>query len=110
MSEKEAVQRVTVYLPVREVRVGHFSRYESDYFDVKPVLISRDSCGRRGKAANRYFYTAHFVTPNGALPYLHVGGLSSAGINRKANPNWKPPRDGWQDDVLDLRQSQQDAE
>lgn len=71
--------------------------FRSERFEVEPLAIIRTPCGR-GRATQRYHYTVVFKAPLGTIDVLGAdisGRESRATIVRRDNPDWWPPRDGW---------------
>jgi hypothetical protein len=100
--------KIVVSLPVRRNynSIGTIYQYEYRRFEIQPVQLLRQPCGI-GAASTRYHYAALFIPPDVALVEpgslsLDGNGLASAPINRRLNPYFKAPREGWIKDVLFL--------
>ncbi|PPC84676.1 MAG: hypothetical protein CTY38_01110 [Methylotenera sp.] len=92
--------KVSVY--VEPVRNGCALTFKSKDFIVKPHRITRRETGR---GTGRYYYTAHFIGFGEMITVLEksaIGVELYSGINRSQNPSWKPPKDGWIGNTLNL--------
>lgn len=92
---------VNVY--VEAVKKDGWTTFKSKDFEVKPFMITRREIGI---GTGRYYYTAHFIGFGEMINCLEksaVGERLYDSINRHINPQWKPPKQGWNGNVLLLK-------
>lgn len=82
--------------------VNHYYSFIYESFEVEPVKIIRTSVGTVGAARNRYYYQILFVGLDGMIDFNQKslsGRKTTGNVNRRLNPKWKPPVDGWDGNV-----------
>ena len=98
--------RILAAIPTGKITGPTWTQFTDELMEVEVVRVIRY---RADRFRYRYYYHADVIAPESLHPDYPLGtqerekGIIRVRILRDKNPKWKPSKEGWWDNVLEVK-------